>query len=139
MTEVEYGGLVRQRLRQAQAHEPPDRIGLVEQILHTRVAEIVEELDTVNPQHNCQRVGSASLACLGVVGADSLLQRPPGDETFHPLQEQLPAGPALLALILQISKSGLVHLHYPRAAGIGLVQLYYATCQSLFRESLGLP
>ena len=66
MAEVEDGGLVGQRFRQIQTHEPPHRLGLVEQVLHTRVAEIVEELHTMNPQHHRQRIGAAALAGLGV-------------------------------------------------------------------------
>ena len=34
--------------------------------LHARVAEIVEELHAVNPQHHRQRVGPSALASLGV-------------------------------------------------------------------------
>ena len=48
MAEVQDGGLVRQGFRQVQAHETPDRFGLVEQILHAGVAEVVAELHAVN-------------------------------------------------------------------------------------------
>ena len=41
MPEVQDGGLVGQRLRQAQPHETPHRLHLVEKVLHPRVAQVV--------------------------------------------------------------------------------------------------
>ena len=52
VAEVEDGGLVGQGAGQLQPCEPPDRVGLVEQILRAGVAEIVEELDAVDAQHD---------------------------------------------------------------------------------------
>ena len=82
MTEVEDRGLIGQGLGQAESHEPPDRFGIVEQVLHAGGAEVVKEPDTVNPQHNRQRVWPASLARLGMVGTDALLQQPARDGPF---------------------------------------------------------
>ena len=87
--------------------------------LHARVAEIVEELHTVNSQHHGQRIGLAALASLGVHGPDSLLQTLPGDQAVHPFQEQLPPGLALLALEFQFGKCRLVHHNLPPTS-IGL-------------------
>ena len=73
-------------------------------VLHAGVAEIVEELHTVNSQHHGQRIGLAGLASLGVHGPDSLLQTLPGDQAVHPFQEQFPPGLALLAPEFQFGK-----------------------------------
>ena len=92
-----------------QPHETTDRLGLVEHILHAGVAEVVEELHAVNTQHDGQGIGMAALAGLGVEGADTPLQSWPGNQAIHPVQEQLPAGLAVLALVFQIGKGRLIH------------------------------
>ena len=65
---------------QLQSHELADRLGLVEQVLHARVAEVVAELHAVDPQHDRQRIGPPSLARSWVEGADAFLQQLPRDE-----------------------------------------------------------
>ena len=45
--EVEDGGLVGQGTWEFQATEPPDRVGLVDQVFHAGTAEVVEKLDAV--------------------------------------------------------------------------------------------
>ena len=90
-------------------HEPPHRVRLVEQVFHAGVAEVVEELDAVGSEHDRQRVGVAAPASLGIEGTDPLLQALPGNQSLHTLQENFPAGLALLALVFQIGKSRLVH------------------------------
>ena len=109
MTEVEDGGLVGQGARELQSREPPHRRGLVEQILHAWVAEIVEDLDAVDSQHDGQRIGMASPSRLGVEGTEAVLQQLPGNQAVHTLQEKFPAGLALLALVFQVGKGWLVH------------------------------
>ncbi len=110
MTEIQDGGLVGQGTRELQPCEPPHRVRLVDQVLHAWVAQIVEELDTVDSQHDGQRVGMSSLSCVGVEGADALLEQLPGNQVVHPLKEQLPASLALLALVFQVGKGRLLHL-----------------------------
>ena len=107
VAEVEDGGLVGQGTRELQPHEPPYRVGLVEQVLHAGVAEVVEELDAVDSQHDGQRVGPLAVSSFGIVGADAVLQDLPGNQPVHSLQEQFAAGLALLALVFQIGKSRL--------------------------------
>ena len=113
MTEVEDGGLVGQGARELQPREPPHWLGLVEQVLHAWVAEIVEELDAVDSQHDGQRIGMASPSRLGVEETESVLQQLPWNQAVHTLQEKFqekfPAGLALLALVFQIGKGWLVH------------------------------
>ena len=87
MAEVQDGGLVRQRACEPQADEAPDGIRLVEEILHPGVAEVVEELDTVGPEHDRQRAGVSAPAGLGVEGTDAVLQALPRNQTVHALQE----------------------------------------------------
>ena len=137
MAEVQDGGLVRQGFRQVQAHEAPDRFGLIEQVLHAGVAEIVEQLHAVNPQHHRQRVGTPALASLGINRTDTLLQFLPRNQAIHPLQEQLAAGLAFFALVFQVSKSRLVHqfsLRKPPAVPAILCH----NLPDLFRDSLDL-
>ena len=101
VAEVQDGGLVGQGAGQLQSHEPPDRAGLVEQILHAGVAEVVEELDAVGPEHDRQRVGMTSPVGLGVAGADAVLQVLPGNQGVHALKKELAARLALLSLAVQ--------------------------------------
>ena len=55
--------------------------------MHTGVAEVVEALHAMNPQHNCLRVGSAAPSELGIEGPDGRLQTLPGNPLVHPLEE----------------------------------------------------
>ncbi len=80
VTEVQNRGLVGQGVRQPQPSEPPDRFGLVEQILHAWIAEVVEQLHAVNPQHHRQWVRPTALSGLGVDRPDALLQPFPGNQ-----------------------------------------------------------
>jgi len=71
VVEVEGGGLVGQGAGQLQPHEPPHRVGLVEQVLHCGVAEVVEDLDAVDSQHHRQRIGMAAPSGLGIEELDA--------------------------------------------------------------------
>ena len=115
MAEVQNRGLIGQGIRQPQPGEPPHRFGLVEQVLHPGVTEIVEQLHAVNPQHHQQWVRPAALSGLGVNRADALLQPFPGNQPVHPLQKYFPAGLALLTLIVQVGERWLVHFISPLA------------------------
>ena len=117
--------------------ETPDRFGLVEQILHAGVAQVVEQLHAVNPQHHRQRVGPAALARLGIYRPDALLQPLPRNQAVHALQEQLAAGPALLALVFQVRESRLVHQFSLRPVpAVPAILCHNHT--DLFRASLAL-
>ncbi len=117
MADVENRGLAGYRFRLPQPHGPPDRFGLVEQILHARTAEVVEQLHTVNPQHHRHRVGPAPSAGLGI--AEPTPEKagagcgPPAvaTESAHPCApETTRGGSALLALEFQVGGRRLVHL-----------------------------
>ncbi len=109
MAEVQDRGLVRQRLRQPQAHQPSHRLHLVEQVLHSGITQVVEQLHAVDPQHGRQLTGPAPPARLGIEGSEAGLQLFPGNQTFHPLQKDLPAGLALPAFVFQVCKGWLPH------------------------------
>ena len=49
-------------------------------VFHGRVAQVVAELDYVDPQHHRQVIGPAPPACLGVVRPNALLQPLPGNQ-----------------------------------------------------------
>ncbi len=102
---MEDGGLAGQRAGELQAHEPPHRIGLVEQILHARITQIVGDLDAVDSQHNWKGIGMAAPTGLGIEGMDAAFQLLPGNQAFHPLQEQLPSSLALLPPYSKSEKS----------------------------------
>ncbi len=137
MTEIQDGGLVGQGTREFQPCEPPHRVRLIEQILHARVAQVVEELDAVDSQHDVQRVRMSPPSGLEVEGADAVLQQLPGglERPFAPGTD--PAGLALLALVFQVGKGRLVHQSHPRSASSSSAQLCH-TPPDLFREFLGL-
>ena len=65
VAEVEDGALVGNGLGQGEAAEAAYRLGLVEEVLHGRVAEVVAELDAVAAQHHRQGVGPPSRPALG--------------------------------------------------------------------------
>ena len=73
-------------------------------VLHAGVAEIVEEMDAVNPQYYRQRIGPAAVSGLGISGPDAVFQSLPGNQAIHAFQKRFAAGPAFLALIFQIRK-----------------------------------
>ena len=110
MTEMQDGGFTGQWTSELQPHEPPHRIRLVEQVLHTRGDEVVEQLHAVNSRHGRQRVGVTAPSGLGVEGTGPLLEALLGNQALHALQELFPASLALLALVLQAGERRLVHL-----------------------------
>ena len=115
VAEVQDRRLVRQRTAQAQTRKAAHRLHLVEQILHARIAQVVEQLHTMNPQHHPKRIGAAATASLRIERLDPILQLLPGNQPLHLLQEDLPARPPLLRIVLQFRKSHL-KLHGPLTA-----------------------
>ena len=57
-----------------------------------------------SPKHHRQRVGPAAVSRLGIAGPDAVFQSLRGNQAVHALQEDLPAGPALLVLVFQVGK-----------------------------------
>ena len=101
--------LVGNGLDQGETAEAAHRLGLVEEVLHGGVAEVVAELDAVDAQHHRQRVGPPSPSCLRVVGLDARLQCLPGHEAVDAFEEQLTAGLPLLLLELHAGERRLMH------------------------------
>ena len=140
MAEVQYRRLVWQRTRQPQTYEPPHRLNLVENVLHTRVAQVVEQLHAVYPKHRRQLIRTTPTARLGILRADALLQLLPWDQTIHPLQKHLTTGLALLDVIIQVGKRRLFHrIHRLSPHSPCCPQCYYASTLDLFRVSLDQP
>ena len=108
--------LVRQRTRQTQPREPPHRLDLVQHVLHPRVAQVVEQLHAVNPQHRRQRVRLPPPARLRIQRPNPRLQTLPRNQRLHPLQKQLPPRPPLLPLVLHIRERHLLHRPPPRSS-----------------------
>ena len=69
----------------------------------------------MNPQHHPKRIGVAATASLRIERLDPILQLLPGNQPLHLLQEDLPARPPLLRIVLQFRKSHL-KLHGPLTA-----------------------
>ena len=80
VAEVQDRRLVGQRPRQPQAHETPDRLHLVQQVLHPGVAQVVEQLHAVHPKHHRERVRPATATGLRIERLDARLQPLPRDK-----------------------------------------------------------
>ena len=87
MPEVQDRRLVRQRTRQPQPDEPAHRLHFVQQVLHAGIAQVVEQLHAVHPQHHPQRIRPPAAACLRIERRNLRLQAAPRDQTVHLLQE----------------------------------------------------
>ncbi len=109
VAEVEDGALVGNGLGQGETAEAAHRLGLVEEVLHGGVAEVVAELDAVDAQHHRQRVGPPSPSRLRVVRLDARLQLLPGHKGVEAFKEQLAARLALLLLELHAGERRLMH------------------------------
>ena len=109
MPEVQDGRLVGQRRRQPQPHKTPHRLHLVKQVLHPRIAQVVEQLHAVNAQHHRQRVRAPAPTRLRIERLDPSLQPLPGNQLVHLLKEQRAPCPALLQVVLQFRKACLCH------------------------------
>ena len=105
MSEVQDRRLVWQRSRQPHAHEPSDRLDLVEHVLHGGVAQIVEQLHAVNAQHHRQIIGTTPSARLRIERSDAV----PRKQTIHAFEESLPTGLSLLVVVFEVRKCSLVH------------------------------
>ena len=102
------------------------RLHLVEQILHARIAQVVEQLHTMNPQHHPKRIGAAATASFRTARSDP----PAVAESALPSSENLPARPPLLRIVLQLRESlGMARSQLPGVS-------YHETTPVLFRASL---
>ncbi len=108
VAEMQDRRLVRQRTREAQPHKPPYRLHLVEQVLHPRVAQSVEQLHAVHPQHHAQRIRPPTATGLRVERLDAGLQPLPGNQPVHRLEKDLAPRPTLLQVVLQLRKRRLL-------------------------------
>jgi len=77
--------------------------------MHGRVAEVIEQLHAVNPQHGGQRIRWPASLALGVISGYLLLQLLPRNQLVHSSQEDLAAGLALLGLVLGFGEGDLIH------------------------------
>jgi len=108
MTELENGGFVRQAV-QFQASEVPHGFDLVQSVFHGRIAEVVEQLHTVDSQHGRQRIWWPAGLALGIITSYLLLQLLPRNQLVHPFQKDLAAGLTLLGLVLGFGEGDLIH------------------------------
>jgi len=108
MPKVENGRLVRQAI-QLQARELAHGFNLVEGVFHSRIAQVIEQLHTVNSQHGRQRIGRPAVLALWVITGYLLFQLLPRDQLVHPFQEDLATGLALLGLVLGFGEGDLIH------------------------------
>ncbi len=99
--EVQDRRLIRQRIRQSQSHKPTHGLRLVEQILHPRITQVIEQLHAMNPQHHAQRVRLPTAADLRIERLDPTFQSFPGDQLLHSLQKELPPCATLLPIVFQ--------------------------------------
>ena len=109
MPEVENRGFVWQPVRKSQAGEAPHGFDLVQGIFHGRIAQVIEQLHAVDPEHGRQRIGRPAVLALGVIAGYLLLQLLPGNQLVHPFQKDLAAGLALLVLVLSFGEGHLIH------------------------------
>ena len=65
LAEVQDRTRIGYRLRQPQPHEAPHRLRLIQQVFHGRVAQVVAELDNVDPQHHRQVIRPTPRPALG--------------------------------------------------------------------------
>ena len=139
MTEVQDRRLVRQRARQPQTYEPSQRLDLVEHILHTRITKVVEQLHAVYSQHRRKFIRPPAPARLGIERADALFEPFPRDQAVHALEENLPTGLALLAVVFQVRKCWLVHrILHPKHLFDTYGTVLCHNPPDLFRVSLGI-
>ena len=128
--EVQDRRLVRQRTRQPQTGETPHRLHFVQQILHPRVAQVVEQLHAVNAQHRRQPIRPPPASSLRIERLDALRQTLPRNQLVHPRQKLLAPRTPLLRVVFQLRKRRLIHPHPLAAPTIrplsqrGLVQTF---------------
>ena len=109
VAEVEDGGLIGNRLSEAEPGELEHRAGVVELLLHAGLAQVEPELEAVDAQHHPQGVGAPAAPALRVDGRDAPLQLRPGDEPLHALKELLPPRLNLRVRVLDAAERPLVH------------------------------
>ena len=109
VAKVQNRRLVGQRSRQPQPDKAPHRLHLVEQVLHPRVAQVVEQLHAVHAQHHRERVRPATATALRIERLDPRLQSVPRNQPVRLLEEYLAPRTALLRVVFQLRESPLFH------------------------------
>ena len=82
---------------------------LVQGVFHGRIAQVVEQLHTVDSEHGRQRIRRPSSPALGIITGYLLLQPRPGNQLVHPLQKEFAAGLSLLVLLFGFREGDLIH------------------------------
>lgn len=77
MAEIENCGFVGKTIGQTQARKSAHGLDFVQRVLHGGIAQIVEQLKAVNPQHGRQRIGWPACFAFVVVSTDPLLDSIP--------------------------------------------------------------
>jgi len=108
MPEVENRRLIWQTV-QLQTREVPHGFDLVQRVFHGRIAQVIEQLHAVNPQHGRQRIRGPSVPALRVITGYLLLQLLPRNQLVHPFQKDLATGLALLGLVFGFGEGDLIH------------------------------
>ncbi len=93
MPEVKDARFIGKTITQTKPRKATHRFNLVESISHRRIAQVVEQLHTMNAQHRRDRVRLAAPAILWLVGLYLLLKSFPGDQLVHLFQKFLAFAP----------------------------------------------
>jgi hypothetical protein len=102
------GDFVRQTV-QLQARKVPHGFDIVKGVFHARVAEVIEQLHTVDSQHGRQPEWWPACLALWVILGYILLQLLSRNQLVRPFQKDLAAGLALLGLELGFGEGDLIH------------------------------
>ena len=89
--------------------ERTHRLDVVERLLGARIAELIPLLEKIDPQHHGQRIGTTTVACLGIVWLDQANKRAPWHDRFHLRQKPLAFGLLLLITVIKCGKAQLAH------------------------------
>ncbi|MNE41940.1 hypothetical protein D3C80_1360420 [compost metagenome] len=107
-TEIEDGGFVGDTLQAQPGKLAQDR-GLVQRLLHRRIAVAEPVLHQMDAQHRHQRIRWTAAFTLGVVRLDQGNQALPRHHLIHLDQEQFLAGLLAFAGVLGVGKGHLLH------------------------------
>ena len=90
--EVQDRRLIGQRPPHRHPHEALDGRDLIERVLHRRVAEVVKQLHTVNPQHHRQRIRGTPVSPGGIDRAQAAAPAAATESSRPSAAESAPAG-----------------------------------------------